>query len=166
MIARLLTCLGLFLCLLAPPAGAHKVRPAYLQIDERAPHHYDLLWKVPTRDGMMQDIRPEFGPGFTLTLLPGETVVEGFVLFRYRLTGERDLAGTTLRIENLDRSTIDTLVNVSLLDGAHHSLLLRPRQPAAAIPEAPSAWQVVTSYTRLGVEHILAASTILPSSQR
>lgn len=139
----------------APQAGAHEIRPAYLQIDERSPGRYEVLWKVPTRDGMVQDIRPVFGPGFTLTPQPGGSVVGGFVIFRYALTGDTPLAGTTLRIDNLDRTTMDALANVALLDGTHWSFLLRPGEKAVEIPAAPSPWRVVQTYTRLGVEHIL-----------
>lgn len=156
MFLRVLSVMVLALALLPTPASAHEIRPAYLQIDERAPGQFDLLWKVPTRDGMVQNIRPAFDPGFTLTPAPGQTVVNGFVLFRYGLTSDRPLAGTTIRIENLDRTAMDALINVTLLDGAHHGFLLKPRQSAITIPEAPSAWAVVATYTRLGVEHILA----------
>lgn len=152
MILRLLATL-FFLTL---PAQAHEIRPAYLQIDEPAPQRYGLLWKVPTNNGMVPDIRPAFDPGFTLTPLPGETVVDGFVIFRFSLTGEAGLPGTTLRIDNLDQTTVDALVNVVLLDGTHYSFLLRPRESSVEIPETPSAWRVVQTYTRLGVDHILA----------
>ncbi len=158
MIHRLLACLAFCLLKLAPAAGAHEIRPAFLQIDEIAPQRYELLWKVPTRGGMVQDIRPVFGPGVSLSAIPGETVFGGFVIFRYRLAAETGLPGTELRIDNLDRTTIDTLVNVTLLDGTHHSFLLQPRQNAVTIPEAPSGWVVAWTYTRLGVQHILEGS--------
>lgn len=150
--------LPLLVCLLCVSftAQAHEIRPAYLQIDETAPQQYELVWKVPTNNGMVQDIRPSFAPGFTLTPIPGETVVNGFVLFRYRLSGDRSLAGSSLQISNLDRTAIDALVNVSLIDGSHYSFLLRPRDNSAEIPETPSAWRVVQTYSVLGIEHILA----------
>jgi HupE / UreJ protein len=156
MILRLLATVFLSLAALTSRSEAHEIRPAYLQIDERTPQRYELIWKVPTRDGLMQDIRPDFGPGFTLTPQPGETVVDGFVIFRFTLTGENALPGATLRIDNLDRTTIDALVNVTLLDGTHYGFLLRPRENSLQIPEAPSALRVVQTYTQLGVEHILA----------
>jgi len=154
-VIRLVIALLLALAALTIPARVHEIRPAYLQIAEVADGQYDLLWKVPTNAGMVQDIRPGFAPGFMLTQLPGQTVVEGFVLFRYRLSGTQALAGTELRIDNLDRTTIDTLVDLRLRDGTHDSLLLRPRSNAVLIPAVPSAWGVVKSYTRLGVKHIL-----------
>ncbi|WP_223159278.1 HupE/UreJ family protein [Vibrio sp. Y2-5] len=150
-VVKLLVCL--LACLSA--AQAHEVRPAYLQIDEQSPKQYELLWKIPTKDGMVQNIRPAFDSGFTLTPLPGQNVINGFVLFRYRLIGEKDLAGSTLVIENLNRTAMDTLVNISLLDGSHYSLLLKPRENAIEIPQAETGLQLVFSYTRLGIEHIL-----------
>lgn len=156
MTQRLLLALLLSLCTLAPVALAHEIRPAYLQIEQHTPETYDLLWKVPTNNGLVQNIRPRFDPGFALTSLPGETVVDGFVLFRYRLTGEQPLAGSQLEISNLERTAIDALVNVSLLDGSHHSFLLRPRDNSVRIPETPSTWHIVQTYTLLGIEHILA----------
>ncbi|WP_027133454.1 HupE/UreJ family protein [Geminicoccus roseus] len=154
MILRLI--LALAFCLLTPAlAAGHEIRPAFLQIDEVASQRYEMLWKVPTRGGLVQDIRPAFDPGFTLTQRPGETIVDGFVIFRYSLAGDTELPGTTLRIDNLDRTTIDTLVNVELRDGTHHSFLLRPRDSAVTIPEAPSAWAVVRTYSWLGMQHIL-----------
>nr|QIH43156.1 HupE/UreJ family protein [Vibrio ziniensis] len=104
---------------------------------------------------MVQNIRPVFADNFTLTPLPGENVINGFVLFRYHLTGKRSLGGSSLMIDNLDRTTMDALVNVSLLDGSRYSLLLKPRDNSVVIPEVQTGWQLVYSYTRLGVEHIL-----------
>jgi len=156
MIPRLFAVLLVSLLSMMPPAEAHEIRPAYLQIDEQAPQRYELLWKIPTNNGMVQDIRPAFGPGFTLSLQPGQAIVNGFVILRYSLTGETALPGATLRIDNLDRTTIDTLVNITLLDGAHHSFLLNPGNSAVRIPETPSTWQVIYTYTQLGIEHILA----------
>ncbi len=142
--------------LLSSLAQAHEIRPAYLQIDELAPNRYELIWKVPTNNGMVQDIRPALSDAFTLTLQYGQTIVEGFVIFRYSLSGEKGLPGSSLTIENLDRTAIDALVNIELIDGTRHSFLLQPRSNSVLIPETPSTWQVVKTYTVLGVEHILA----------
>ena len=99
MIQRLLPAIILCFFALASQALAHEIRPAFLQIDEVAPQRYELLWKVPTRDGMVQNIRPAFDQGLTLTPVPGETLIGGFVLFRYSLTGEAGLPGTELHID-------------------------------------------------------------------
>ncbi len=108
---------------------------------------------------MCKNIRPVFDSGLTLTQVSGQNVINGFVLFRYRLIGEKGLAGSTLTIENLNRTAMDTLVNISLLDGSHYSLLLKPRENAIEIPQAETGLQLVFSYTRLGIEHMKAGIT-------
>ena len=43
--------LAIFGLLLAPLASAHEVRPAFLELTERAPGQFDVLWKVPAMGG-------------------------------------------------------------------------------------------------------------------
>ncbi len=136
-------------------ATAHEVRPAYLQIDQTAPRSYNVLWKVPRTGDTFPDIEPQFDPAFTRMTIGGDTVLDGFAVRRFRLTGTADLAGTRIAIGNLARTAIDVLANVTLLDGARHTLLLQPAAPSASVPQAPTGWSVLSSYVRLGVEHIL-----------
>lgn len=136
-------------------AAAHEIRPAYLQLAESAPGSYDLLWKIPTMSGMVPDIQPRFDDRLTLTAIGEVAEIDGFAVYRYRLTGDVPLPGTDLAIHNLQNTTIDVLANIRLLDGTRHTFLLNPRETSTTIPQAPSTWQVVVTYTKLGVEHIL-----------
>ncbi|MDF2233806.1 HupE/UreJ family protein [Albimonas sp. CAU 1670] len=142
----------LLLLAAASPVQAHEIRPAYLQIEERAPGRYDLLWKAPTRDGPVSAIRP----AFTLIPMPGERVVDGFALFRHALDGDAPPRGTSLRIEGLESAALEALVNRSLLDDARHGVLLEPSAPAVEFQRAPSPFQAAATSTCLGVERILA----------
>jgi hydrogenase/urease accessory protein HupE len=134
---------------------AHEIRPAYLQIDETAPGAYDVLWKMPRVGDRVLDVRPEFDRGFTLEEGPGGALLDGHVVYHYRLSGEQPLAGTTLTIRGLPRTTIDVLANLNLLDGQKHTFLLHPTSPELVFPREPSKWGVMKTYTRLGIEHIL-----------
>lgn len=143
--------------IIAPDLLAHEIRPAYLQIQETAPAKYDVLWKVPSRGNKVLDIQPRFDGDLTLTG-GGETLLDGFVLNRYRLTGtgeESGLAGSRLTIDNLANTTIDVLVNIQLLEGGEHAFLLQPTDNSVTIPQAPDKLGVLTTYSVLGVEHIL-----------
>jgi hypothetical protein len=155
MIARVLRLPVLAAILLASAAGAHEVRPAFLQVEESAPGTYGVVWKVPSNGGRVLDIRPEFDERLTLTQAGVETLLDGFVVYRYRLTGGTGLPGSSLTIRNLENTTVDVLARVNLLEGGSHAFLLNPKSPSAAIPAAPSKWQVVATYTKLGIEHIL-----------
>lgn len=140
---------------LASAAHAHEIRPAYLQLNEVAPGSYDLLWKVPANGDRVLDIQPRFDDRLTLTPSTEATEISGFAVYRYRLTGDAALPGTSFSVPNLPNTTVDVLANLTFQDGTRHTFLLNPKNNVATIPAAPSAWQVVITYTRLGVEHIL-----------
>jgi hydrogenase/urease accessory protein HupE len=135
--------------------SAHEIRPAYLQVREVAPDTYDVLWKVPRSDESVLDIAPRFAAGFDLRPVGDGTIIEGFVVYRYRLVGHRPLPGTSVSITGLERSTIDTLAVLTLRDGREYSYLLQPTRTSVLIEPDPSAWSVVRTYVQLGVEHIL-----------
>ncbi|MBB5210964.1 HupE/UreJ family protein [Microbulbifer hydrolyticus] len=136
---------------------AHEIRPAYLQIEETAPATYDVLWKVPSRGDRVIDITPRFDASLELSDAR-ETLLDGFVLYHYRLKGGGNsdgLPGTRLTIDRLPSTTIDVLVNIRLLEGGEYSFLLQPSENTVSIPREPDKLGVLTTYTGLGIEHIL-----------
>jgi hydrogenase/urease accessory protein HupE len=141
--------------LAAPCAVAHEIRPAYLQIDQTDTHAFDVLWKVPSRGNTVLDIQPEFDAGFHLTKAGMEALLDGFVVYRYRLTGEKELAGSKVTIRDLGQTTIDVLANIRLLGGESHTFFLHPNANSTVIPSTATTWGVLSTYTLLGVEHIL-----------
>jgi hydrogenase/urease accessory protein HupE len=139
----------------ASSAHGHEIRPAYLQIDATGRGSYDVLWKVPSRGGTVLDIQPQFDPAFILAEAGEPALLEGFVVYRYRLTGDHPLQGTEVTIANLPQTTVDVLANVNLSDGAKHTFLIHPKTNAAFIPRSASKWGVASTYAKLGMEHIL-----------
>ena len=47
-----LALIALVMCHRLPTAAAHEVRPAFLELTERAPGEFDVLWKVPAMGGV------------------------------------------------------------------------------------------------------------------
>ncbi len=153
---RRFLCGMILACLAVSSASwAHEIRPAYLQIDETQPSTYSVLWKVPSANDSVPDIEPQFDATLALEENGGPTLLAGFVIYRYRLSGDGGLPGTSLHIRNLAQTTIDVLVNLSLLDGSKQSFLLHPTDNTVEVPLAPSKWTVVQTYIKLGFEHIL-----------
>ena len=134
---------------------AHEIRPAFLQINEQEPGNYQVMWKVPRIDERAPNIIPGFAQSFSLKESGDPLLIDGYVVFRYQLQGEQGLPGTRLRIDGLSRTTIDVLVELTLTDGSRHSFLLQPASNEVDIPLVPSNWEVVWTYVKLGVEHIL-----------
>ena len=157
MMSRTFTRIMLAWLSLTCTAWAHEIRPAYLQINQTARASYDVLWKLPSNGYSVPDILPKFEAGWTLRELDGETHLDGFVVYRYRLTGEEgsELPGTRLSIGGLPQTTIDTLIILNLMGGQQHTFLLHPTSPEIVIPQIPDQWRVAAIYTNLGVEHIL-----------
>jgi hypothetical protein len=65
------------------------------------------------------------------------------------------LAGKPFTVKGLAQTQTDVLLRVDYLDGSSSNQRLTPDAPAVTIPERPSAFEVVRTYTVLGVEHIL-----------
>ncbi len=134
---------------------AHEVRPGFLQVNEVSTNTYTVLWKVPRTVDKVLDIQPMFDKNFKVTETAPPRILEAFVLYTYQLEGKKSLSNTTLSINNLNTTGIDVLVNIRLLDGAHHSFLLQPTRDTIVVPDKPNMWAVTKTYIVLGIEHIL-----------
>jgi hydrogenase/urease accessory protein HupE len=136
-------------------AAAHEVRPAYLEIVERTPDAYDVVFKVPPQRG---DRRL----GLALHLPEDVEVVEARGAFTGRAHVERSrirrtggLVGATVAIDGLAGTFTDALVRVELADGSTQTLRLTPDAPSFVVSASPGAASVLRTYLALGVEHIL-----------
>ena len=149
---------GLALLLLATsvaPAGAHEVRPAYLELHESAAGELDVLWKTPMVGDMRLSLAPALS-GASEELLPLATRRTGSAAvqtWRLRLRGP--LRGRELRIEGLTATMTDALVRIEFADGTTWVERLTPKAPETTIPLRPGGWSVAGTYLKLGVQHIL-----------
>jgi hypothetical protein len=148
--------LSLLLVALAPGLFAHEVRPAYLEVRQTGPETYAVLWKVP---GQGQDLRlgiyVEFPAGCTNVSEPRSSMVNNAFTERWSVTCAGGLTGGTIRIAGLSATTTDVLVRLERLDGSMQVARLTPSVPSFVVAAAPRAWDVVRTYSVLGVEHIL-----------
>ena len=145
----------LFIGSLAGPAVAHEVRPAYLELREAAGGEIDVLWKTPMVGELRLSLWPvlsgEFEePSPVVTRHTGSAAVQ---TWRWKL--DEPLRGRTLSIEGLEATMTDALVRVEFADGTSWVGRLKPHAPVATIPMRQGAGEVVRTYLRLGVEHIL-----------
>ena len=133
---------------------AHEIRPAYLQIEQQSETTYNVLWKVPTSGDLVLKIYPEFEDGFNLNEASLSRPVSGAMIYQYNLNGNRPLQGSLIRIQNLNKTMVDVLVTIKYLNGEKTTLMLKPDNPETLLSGKTSKWQVVQSYTVLGIEHI------------
>jgi hydrogenase/urease accessory protein HupE len=138
------------------PAMADEFRPAYLQLRQIDAAGYEVLWKVPALDeATTLRVVPIFPPGARTRTPVRSSYAAGTAVQRWRLEVDGGLAGKAVEFSGLADARIDVLVRLERLDGSvqlGRALALNPRFLVTA---APRAFEVVQTYTVLGIEHIL-----------
>jgi len=157
-IARLALLLALFLAGMGA-ARADEFKPAYLQLTERpspgAPR-YDVLWKVPALDETTTlKVVPVFPPGTTALSPKRSRFAAGAAVVTWRIAVPGGLAGRTISFDGAAASRIDILVRVVRADGSEQLGRLLPGSDGFAVTALPGRFEVVCTYTLLGIEHIL-----------
>ncbi len=135
-------------------ALCHEVRPAYLEINQTDSINYTIIWKMPVTAGRTIQIRPILPDGFTMTLVK-EKVNANSMSQIFSGSYSSSLVGQTIQIENLERTLIDVFTKIQLEDGLAYTFLVQADKPYCIIPKTPNQYDVIFSYIRLGIEHIL-----------
>ena len=145
----------LFGSIFATRIAAHEIRPALLEINERQPGFYDVVWKVPALGDRVLGLVPVF-PEIMKPVGPASPHMSPGALVQYFSfnTDGQSIAGQKIFMEGLSKLQIDVLVRVNLLNGDHHAVILRPKSPSWVIPERATKSAVSWSYMKMGVRHI------------
>ena len=141
---------------LVPEVEAHRLEPAYLEINEQSAGNLNILWKRPLVGGKPMNIHPRLPSNLrnltepVLQLLPTGAIERWMAVI-----DEGALAGDQILIEGLSATRTDTLLRIQLTDGRMYTTVLRPESPSFIVPEKASKTEVAGSYLLLGIEHIL-----------
>ena len=140
----------------AAPAFADDFRPAYLQITQDSATTYDVLWKVPAlgEDAVLK-VRPQFPPGTTRLTQQRSSYANGVAVQRWRIRAPGGLEGKTIAFPGLSETPIDVLARLARADGTVQLERILPSDPEFLVQASPGAFEVVQTYTVLGIEHIL-----------
>ncbi|HEX7080674.1 MAG TPA: HupE/UreJ family protein [Gammaproteobacteria bacterium] len=151
-----LACLVLALpALLATPASAHRLSPAYLGLTESQPGVFDVEWKVSVPGGLADVLVPQIPAGCSLRDAVRTYLVDDARLQHGAIECADGLTGRTLAVEGLPATQTDVLVRVAFADGTSFTHRLVPEAPSIVVPERPGPMTVISTYLALGVEHIL-----------
>ena len=146
----------ILLLLLAAPAAADDFKPAYLQLTQRDATSYDVLWKVPALDEITSlALRPLFPAGTRALTPPRSTYATGSSVIRWRVAVPGGLDGKPVHFEGGSAGRTDILVRMERLDGSEQLERISPASPVFTAVPSPGPFEVIASYTRLGIEHIL-----------
>jgi hydrogenase/urease accessory protein HupE len=144
------------LLFVSAPLAADEFKPAYLQLTERGGDSYDVLWKVPALDETTTlKLKPVFPPGTRDTSARRSSFANGAAVVRWRVEVPGGLNGRTIAFPDQAITRIDILVRVARADGTEQLGRVLQGSPGFTITASPGRWEVVQTYTMLGIEHIL-----------
>jgi hydrogenase/urease accessory protein HupE len=138
-------------------AGAHEIRPAYLEITENAQHRFDVLWKQPSIGAQALHLVPQISNGLLKGEPAEEAAANSFVVRRWTdINVSRDsFDGASIHIEGLQYTITDVLVSLSFANGQDIQEILRPGNPTLIVHLTGAGKLPVPAYLLLGIEHIL-----------
>jgi hydrogenase/urease accessory protein HupE len=137
-------------------ADAHRLQPAYLEINEQNAGKFSILWKRPLVGSRPMNIYPQLPAGCkNLTEPSVQSLASGAIEHWLVDCGSSGMINEAIVIDGLPSTQTDTLLRVQLIDGRMHTTVLRPDSPSFLIPEKVSKSKVAVSYLVLGIEHIL-----------
>jgi len=143
---------------LSSTAHAHRFAPSLLKVNEIADQQYHVVWKTPAQATSSIVLRPTWPESCEVTeASPAQMEGTGKVSsLQLRCTGLGDdgLVGDSLGVAGLGANQASAMVMVSLRDGRQYQQVLNGEQPEFVVPEEPSAGEVMSDYTTLGIEHI------------
>ncbi len=146
----------LLLASLAVNVNAHRLQPAYLEINEQSAGKFSILWKRPFIGSRPMNIYPQLPAGCSnLTEPVVQTLASGAVERWLVDCGSNGMINETIVIDGLPATQTDTLLRLQLIDGTMHTTVLRPESPLFLVPAKASKSKVAGSYLMLGIEHIL-----------
>ena len=144
------------ICLmLAGAASAHEMRPAYLEITQRAADQYAVLWKVPAAGDKRLGLYVRMPEACKTMAGQIATIVDGAYFERWTIACAGGLAGREIGIDGLRTTLTDVLARIAFSDGTTQVSRLTPQSPVLLVIGRPSSLDVAKTYFLLGTDHIL-----------
>jgi hydrogenase/urease accessory protein HupE len=137
------------------PAHGHAFAPALLEVRETTPGQALVRWKQPAVRVAGSGLVPVLGERCRTRGEPQTGDEDTGVVVRWVIDCAGGLVGQTLRVEGIAASQANVLVRLVLADGRAIRHVLTAEQPSFVVPAREGALNVLVSYGRLGVEHIL-----------
>ncbi len=140
---------------LVATATAHEIRPAYLQIDQTGPQHYNVLWRTPLLSGARLPVALQFPDDVRNLREPAERQFPDSLVERRIIETTDGLPGKRIEFRGLQATITDVIVRVKMLDGSVTTTLVHPSQPWVDIEIAAGPFQVAKTFVSQGIDHIL-----------
>jgi hydrogenase/urease accessory protein HupE len=140
---------------LVPSGMAHETRPAYLEIKETSPNHYDVVWRIPVNAGMRLPILLQLPADAKNVAAPTSQELTDSLVERRAIDIPAGLAGKRIDFIGLQGTITDVLVRVELLDGRKWTTIVHPSQSWFEVTPTLGKLATVGIFLVQGIRHIL-----------
>lgn len=134
---------------------AHEVRPAYLEVKERAPKEYQVFWKVPQLGGAPLKITPKFSNECLAKNQASHIRSNGYDNYRWFMSCAETIKGATITLDGLEDTVIEVIARISDIEGKTETQRAYRGQNSIKLSESSQLVNVIKTYTLLGIDHIL-----------
>jgi hydrogenase/urease accessory protein HupE len=132
-----------------PSAMAHGLSTAFLDINEISPGQATIVWdSSPKQNGLRLIVSPACKLTRRTTYLASDKT--------NRLMCPKTISGYTLTVTGLGLIVSDVIVRIHLSDDRTISKILTMNQTSWTIPAQSSQIEILLSYIKLGIKHILS----------
>ncbi|MBT8471743.1 MAG: HupE/UreJ family protein [Marinicaulis sp.] len=136
-------------------AGAHEIRPGYLEVNEAVENSYEIVWKAPLQFGRPLAVAPVFPTDCKKRGAVDRRSMRNAVVARYSLACSEPLSGRAVDLAGIEFTTTDVLVRLQPVSASVETYRASPGTPAVTLGAEYSGRGVSGAYFGLGVEHIL-----------
>jgi hypothetical protein len=143
------TALALLVAFCAVPAGAHESLPGFLEILEKQPGVYQVVWKVPAIEGAPPAIAFEPPPACRALGDMDSPLTPGALTERWLMQCSPGLTGQRIEIAGLDRTMLDVLVRIRFAGGTVVSQMVRPLESGFVVAQPESGHVDRWGYLRM-----------------
>ncbi|MEM9494903.1 MAG: HupE/UreJ family protein [Pseudomonadota bacterium] len=154
MMMRILVLCALLAAMLAPGAGAHELRPGYLQVTQHSDTDYAVSWKAPVRVGRPLSVDPQFPADCDAGERASREGAGATIVSTWAVTCETPMQERSIVLAGLETTLTDILVRFEDKNSRIQTIRATPENPVATIAGDPSPWQVARTYFHLGMDHI------------
>lgn len=152
---RWLALMIIFSVVFVPSGMAHETRPAYLEIKETSPNHYEVMWRIPVNAGMRLPILLQLPADAKNVTAPTTQELTDSLVERRSIDIPAGLAGKRIDFVGLQGTITDVLVRVELLDGRKWTTIVHPSQSWFEVTPSMGGLATVGSFIVQGTRHIL-----------
>ena len=149
------TVIGFLLFCLAHLSYADEIRPGYLELRENSQNIFSVLWKVPAKGDKRLSLQAQLPVNCINKTQPHTQLINSAYIQRWVVICDGGLVEQSVSVAGLDTTNTDVLLRLEFMGGISQSVLLTPTRSAYQVPSVDSSLQIVSTYTGLGIEHIL-----------